>query len=127
MDENKAKSEKEINTELYFKLVGEFAEYRKKLLTMSHEEILRHSYEYSVRRDIVNCMEAENISYKQAEQLMKTENALDVIYAKYVSLNGSYQQMKRTREAVECGANELGREEYRKEYLARKARDREER
>ncbi len=127
MDEMKEKAEKEINEKLYFKLVGELAEYRKKLLKMSPDEILTHAYEYSVRRDIVNCMEAENISYKQAEQLMKTENALDVVYAKYVSLNGSYQQMKRTREAVECGANELGREEYRREYLAKKNRDRDER
>ena len=41
----------ELNTALYQKMFAEQEKYRDRLLSMSPEEILHHSYEYTVRED----------------------------------------------------------------------------
>ena len=42
----------ELNATLYQKMFAEQEKYRDRLLSMSPEEILHHSYEYTVREDM---------------------------------------------------------------------------
>ncbi|MGM9684479.1 MAG: DUF3848 domain-containing protein [Eubacteriales bacterium] len=122
MNRNRPKTAVELNEELYFKLAGELADYREELLAMSPDEILQCVERYVIFRDIVDCLEVRDISAKHAEQLLKTENVLDAIFVKWENLNSKH--MDRIKEAIECKANEIGREENLIELKARKARDR---
>lgn len=47
----------ELNTALYEKMFAEQDTYRKWLLTQPPEEILNHTYEYTIREDILLSLE----------------------------------------------------------------------
>ena len=47
----------QLNTALYEKMFAEQEKYREWLLTQSPEEILNHTYEYTVREDIWQTVE----------------------------------------------------------------------
>ena len=51
-------SNQELNTALYEKMFAEQEIYRKWLLTQPPEKILNHTYEYTVREDILPKQEA---------------------------------------------------------------------
>lgn len=125
MEAKRVKTKEELNEELYVKLSGELVDYRNELLSMCPEQMLDYAYKYAIREDIVNTLEFRDISAKQAEQLLKEENALDGIFAKWENLDTRHMDI--IREAIECRANELGRDEHLKELRARKARERDER
>ena len=59
----------EMHTALYEKFCAEQDNYRAWLLKQPPEEILRHSYEYAVREDIVMMMEDAELSPQQAAAL----------------------------------------------------------
>ncbi len=125
MEAKRVKTKEELNEELYVKLSGELVDYRNELLSMCPEQMLDYAYKYAIREDIVNTLEFRDISAKQAEQLLKEENALDGIFAKWENLDTRHMDI--IREAIECRANELGRDEFLKELRAKKARERDER
>ncbi len=62
----------EKNTALYEKVFAEQETYRKWLLEQPPEEILKHSYEYTVREDIVLSLEYHDLEDAQAEALLKS-------------------------------------------------------
>ncbi len=125
MDAKRVKTKEELNEELYVKLSGELVDYKQMLLAMPPERILDHAYKYAIREDIVTSLEFRDISAKQAEMLLKEENALEGIFAKWENLDTRHMDI--IREAIECRANELGRDEFLKELRAKKARERDER
>lgn len=51
-------SNQELNTALYEKMFAEQEIYRKWLLTQPPEKILNHTYEYTIREDILPKQEA---------------------------------------------------------------------
>ena len=59
--------ETDYNALLYDKMKAEQDKYRDWLLNQPPEEILNHTYEYTMREDIVMCMEEMELSPKQAK------------------------------------------------------------
>ena len=62
----------ELTTRLYEKMEAEQKQYREWLLTQPPDEILNHTYEYTMRQDILIAMEEQRLSDKQAQALLKS-------------------------------------------------------
>ena len=62
----------ELNTRLYEKMEAEQQQYREWLLAQPPDEILNHTYEYTMRQDILMAMEEMGLSDKQARALLKS-------------------------------------------------------
>ena len=120
-----AKTKEELNEELYEKVSAEFEEYKNNLLMMSPEQILEHAYAYTVRADIVIAIETGELHARQAQSLLKADNALDEIFSKWENFENKHMESIRT--TIECKANEISRAEFVKEVRERKARERDER
>ena len=119
------KTAEELNADLYEKVSAELEEYKNNLLMMSPEQMLEHAYAYAVRSDIVIAIECGSIHARQAQALLKADNTLDEIFSKWEDFEKNH--METIRAAIECKANQISREEYKKELLQRKARERDER
>ena len=119
------KTAEELNAELYEKVSAEFEEYKNNLLMMSPEQMLERAYAYAVRSDIVIAIECGSIHARQAQALLKSDNALDEIFGKWEDFEKNH--MDTIRAAIECKANQISREEYKKELQERRARERDER
>ena len=65
-------SETDYNVLLYDKMKAEQDKYRDWLLAQLPEEILNHTYEYTMKEDIVMCMEELELSPKQAKALLRS-------------------------------------------------------
>ena len=57
----------ERNTALYEKMFAEQETYRNWLLQQPPEEILKHTYEYTVREDVLLSLEYHDLTDAQAE------------------------------------------------------------
>ena len=119
------KTAEELNAELYEKVSVEFEEYKNNLLMMSPEQMLEHAYAYAVRSDIVIAIECGSIHARQAQSLLKADNTLDEIFGKWEDFEKNHMETIRT--AIECKANQISREEYKKKLQERRARERDER
>ena len=75
--------ETDYNALLYDKMKAEQDKYRDWLLTQPPEEILNHTYEYTMREDIVMCMEELELSPKQAKALLRSPCPLDDVYKEF--------------------------------------------
>jgi len=60
----------DLNTALYEKMAAEQDKYRDWLKSQPPEEILHHTYEYTVREDIVMAMEDLELTDAQAQALL---------------------------------------------------------
>lgn len=69
--------ETDYNTLLYEKMKAEQDQYRDWLLTQESAKILNHTYEYTMREDIVMAMEELELTSKQAKALLKSPCPLD--------------------------------------------------
>ena len=116
MTSYQVKTTGELNEELYRKLSKELEEYRKELLSQTPDEILKQAYDYAIRQDIVLSLEYHDVNAKQAQVLLRTDNALDAIFTKWENLETDHIQ-----NAVECAANEISRREDIAEQRKRKA------
>ena len=65
-----------LNTELYERMYAEQQEYKAGLLVMTPAEILGQAYEYTVREDMVCCIEELDLTERQARALLKFKNPL---------------------------------------------------
>ena len=66
----------QLNTALYEKMFEEQEKYRGWLLSQPPEEILNHTYEYTVREDILMSLENNDLSDEQAAALLKSPSPL---------------------------------------------------
>lgn len=73
----------DYNALLYDKMKAEQDKYRDWLLNQPPEEILNHTYEYTMREDIVMCMEELELSPKQAKALLRSPCPLDDVYKEF--------------------------------------------
>lgn len=62
----------ELNTALYEKMFSEQETYRAWLLALPPEEILNHTYEYTVREDILMSLEYNSLPNTQVQALLKS-------------------------------------------------------
>ena len=60
----------DLNTALYEKMAAEQDKFRDWLKSQSPEEILNHTYEYTIREDIVMAMEELELTDAQAQALL---------------------------------------------------------
>lgn len=72
-------NETDYNARLYEKMKAEQDNYRDWLLHQEPSEILNHTYEYTMREDIVMCMEELELEPEEARALLRSPCPLDTI------------------------------------------------
>ncbi|MCD8054687.1 MAG: DUF3848 domain-containing protein [Lachnospiraceae bacterium] len=70
----------QLNTALYEKMFAEQETWRTWLLSQPPEEILKHTYEYTVREDIVLSLEYHNLPDAQAKALFRSPSPLADVF-----------------------------------------------
>lgn len=80
----------ELNTALYEKLFAEQEAYKEWLLTQPPEEILNHSYEFTVREDILLSLEYHDLTDAQASALLNCDSPLGDIFKDFESRETGY-------------------------------------
>jgi len=98
----------EMNTALYEKFSAEQDNYRAWLLKQTPEEILHHTYEYTVREDIVLMMESAEFSQQQAAALLWKGTTLSDIFKSFSKVETEYMDI--LRDTVENTADDILRE-----------------
>ena len=82
----------ELNTALYEKMFAEQETYRAWLLTQAPEEILNHTYEYTVREDILMSLEYNSLPTAQVRALLKSPSPLADVFAAWEDRETSYME-----------------------------------
>ena len=95
----------DYNALLYDKMKAEQDKYRDWLLSQPPEEILNHTYEYTMREDIVMCMEELELSPKQAKALLRSPCPLDDVYKEF--RDREVEHMDTIRDSIETRANDV--------------------
>ena len=98
-------SETDYNALLYEKMKAEQDKYRDWLLSQSPNEILYHTYEYTMREDIVMCMKELELSPKQAKALLRPPCPLDDVYKEF--RDREVEHMDTIRDSIETRANDV--------------------
>ena len=78
--------------QLYEKMSAQQDTYREWLLTQPPSEILNHTYEYTVREDILLVVETKDITEDEAKELLKSDTPLDDVYDRFDKKDISYMQ-----------------------------------
>lgn len=93
-----------LQQSLYDKLSQEQDKYRDWLKGQPPEEILRHSYEYTVREDILMSMEELTLSEAEARALLLSPSPMAILYDKFSDLETGY--MDTIRDSIEDTARD---------------------
>ena len=105
--------ETDHNTLLYEKMKAEQDKYRDWLLTQEPAEILNHTYEYTMREDIVMAMEELELTPKQAKALLKSPCPLDDVYKEFK--DREVEHMDTIRDSIETRADQVIKRENARE------------
>ena len=97
----------DLNTALYEKMAAEQDNYRDWLKSQPPEEILHHTYEYTVREDIVMAMEQLELTDAQAQALLDSPSPLADVYRYFEKLETGYMDM--IRDSIENRADDVCR------------------
>lgn len=100
-------------SELYDKMKAEQDKYREWLLSQSPSEILDHTYEYTMREDIVMAMEDLELTPKQAKALLKSPCLLADVFEEFK--DRETEHMDTIRDSIETRANEVIKRENARE------------
>lgn len=100
----------ELNTALYQKMFAEQEQFKSWLLTQTPEEVLKHSYEYTCREDILLSVEYNALSDRQAKALLKSPTPLGDVFKKWESWETGH--MADIWDCVESRANEVVRADF---------------
>ena len=85
----------DLNTALYEKMAAEQDKYRDWLKSQPAAEVLNHAYEYTVREDIVMCMEELELTEAQAKALLDSHTPLADVYKEFEKLETGYMDVIR--------------------------------
>ena len=106
----------ELNTALYQKMFAEQEQFKAWLLTQPPEEILNHTYEYSVREGILITLENNDLYDEQAEALLRSESPLADVYKEFSKRETDYMDV--VLDSLEtCADAVIAREQKRREEL----------
>ena len=105
--------ETDYNALLYEKMKAEQDKYRDWLLTQEPAEILNHTYEYTMREDIVMAMEELELTPKQANALLKSPCPLDDVYKEFK--DREVEHMDTIRDSIETRADQVIKRENERE------------
>ena len=93
-----------LQQSLYDKLSREQDKYRDWLKDQPPEEILHHSYEYTVREDILMSMEELTLSEAETRALLLSPSPMAILYDKFSDLETGY--MDTIRDSIENTARD---------------------
>ena len=82
----------ELNKVLYQKMFAEQETYREWLLSQLSEEILNHTYEYTVREDILLSMEYNDLPDAQVKALLKSPSSLADVFKDWEHKETGYME-----------------------------------
>lgn len=105
--------ETDYNALLYEKMKAEQDKYRDWLLTQKPAEILNHTYEYTMREDIVMAMEELELTPKQAKALLKSPCPLADVYKEFQ--DRETEHMDTIRDSIETRADTVIKREAARE------------
>lgn len=88
--EHLEKAAEALNTALYEKMFAEQETYRDWLLSQPPEEILKHTYEYTVREDILMSLENNDLTDQQAAALLQSPSPLNDVFQEFEKLETGY-------------------------------------
>ena len=94
---------KDMNTALYEKMAAEQDKYRDWLKSQPPEEILRHTYEYTIREDILMAMEELELPDAQAKALLASPSPLAGAYREFEKRETGYMDI--VRDSIESRAD----------------------
>ena len=97
----------DLNTALYEKMAAEQEKYRDWLKSRPPEEILHHTYEYTVREDIVMAMEELELTDAQAKALLESSSPLADVYRYFEKLETGHMDV--IRDSIENRADDVCR------------------
>lgn len=100
-------TQEEMLTALYEKMAAEQDKYRDWLKSQPAAEVLNHAYEYTVREDIVMCMEELELTEAQAKALLDSPTPLADVYREFEKLETGYMDV--IRDTIESRADEVCR------------------
>ena len=83
------------NAVLYEKMAAEQDKFRDWLKSQPPEEILKHTYEYTVREDILMAMEALDLPQSRAAALLASPSPLADVYKEFSDRETSYMDVVR--------------------------------
>lgn len=95
------------NTALFEKMSDEQDKFRDWLKSQPPEEILHHTYEYTVREDIVMAMEQLELTDAQAQALLDSPSPLADVYRYFEKLETGYMDV--IRDSIESRADNVCR------------------
>lgn len=98
-------TERDYNSELFDKMTAEQDKYRNWLLSQEPREILSHTYEYTMREDIVMAMEELELSPKQAKALLKSPTPLADVFEEF--RDRETEHMDAIRDSIETRADQV--------------------
>ncbi len=90
--ENQFSLQERLNTALYKKMFAEQEKYREWLLGQPAAEVLNHTYEYTIREDILIALESSDLNPAQARALLALPDPLNVIFREYEKMEPSYME-----------------------------------
>ena len=100
----------ELNTKLYEKVFTEQEKYREWLLSQPPEEILNHTYEYTMREDILLSFEYNDLSDRQCNALLKSPSPLADVFKDWEKRESSH--MDEIFDTISSRANAVLREDF---------------
>ena len=83
-------TDEELNTALYKKMFAEQEKYREWLLGQPPEEVLNHSYEYTMREDILLSLEYDDIDGALAQALLASPSPLEDVFQAFESVEDGH-------------------------------------
>ena len=83
------------NTALYEKMAAEQDKFLDWLKSQPPEEILKHTYEYTVREDILMAMEELDLPQSRAAALLASPSPLADVYKEFADRETSYMDVVR--------------------------------
>lgn len=100
----------ELNTKLYEKMFAEQEKYRGWILSQSPAEILKHTYEYTMRENILMSVECDDLSDKQCRALLKSPCPLGDVFKNFEKRETDH--MDNIRDTIECRANDVIKRDF---------------
>jgi hypothetical protein len=104
----------DYNARLYEKMKAEQDRYRDWLLYQEPAEILNHTYEYTVREDILMCMEALDLDPEKAKALLRSPCPLSDVFDEFNDREDDH--MDTIRDSIETEADKSLQRQKKKQH-----------
>lgn len=107
-----------LNTRLYQKMFAEQEQYRNWLLSQTPKEILTHTYEYTVREDILLALEFYDLPISEVKALLKSPSPLAEVYSDWEDKETNYME-DIWETIVQRAKTELAKQKHKEQNMER--------